>query len=86
MVTTASVSGSRSTSNLLLYHSQIAILNCVIPLDAEYRWFFGFREASQSLSITCFGAGRSGLPIPRSMMSSPLLLASYFRLLTMAKT
>ena len=31
----------------------------------------GLPAVSTSLAITCAGAGRSGLPMPRSMMSSP---------------
>src|SRR3990170_3196833 len=58
----------------------------VMPLDAEYRWFFGFWAASISLSTMCWGVPWSGLPMPRSMISSPLLRASIFIAFTMAKT
>src|SRR4030067_3805793 len=86
MVTTASVSGSRSTLYLRLYQSTIATLSFVIPLDAEYLWFFGFLAASVSLSTTWGGLARSGFPIPRSIMSSPRRLASIFIEVTMLKT
>src|SRR5262249_24012148 len=42
-----------------------------MPRDAEYRWFFGFCAASTSFATMCGGVGMSGLPMPRSMMSSP---------------
>ena len=41
---------------------------------------------SLSLSMTWAGAGRSGLPMPRSMMSAPALRAAAFARLTCSKT
>ena len=46
--------------------------------EAEYRWFLGFLIASTILLTICLGVAKSGFPIPRSMMSSPLRLASVF--------
>ncbi len=43
----------------------------------------GLQAASTNFATMCFGVGMSGLPMPRSMMSSPLRLASMRRSLTM---
>src|SRR5687767_12406356 len=43
-------------------------------------------EASTSLSTMCFGVAPSGLPIDRSMMSSPRRRAAIFNSLVMLKT
>ena len=71
IVAIASVSGSRSTLYFRLYQLQMASRSFGMPRESEYRWFRGLRAASTSLSTMCFGVGRSGFPIPRSMMSSP---------------
>src|SRR5512139_3216632 len=71
IVAIVSVSGSSITPYFLLYQLQMASRSFGIPRDAEYRWFRGFFAASISFSTMCLGVGRSGLPIPRSMMSSP---------------
>jgi len=57
-----------------------------IPRESEYLWFLGLRTASTSLSTMCFGVGRSGFPIPRSMMSSPALRNFDLSSTTTAKT
>src|SRR5262245_45851743 len=43
-------------------------------------------EASTSLSTMCFGVGPSGLPIDRSLTSSPARRADIFSSLVMLKT
>src|SRR5215472_8047188 len=55
---------------------------------ARGRIAVGARLATVSLSfsMTCAGAGKSGLPIPRSMMSAPALRAAAFARLTCSKT
>ena len=46
----------------------------------------GLAATSASLSMTCLGGVPSGLPMPRSTMSSPLARAPAFIALTSAKT
>mgnify|MGYP003693569281 CR=1 FL=1 len=46
----------------------------------------GLPNVSLSFSITCAGAGKSGLPMPRSMMSAPALRAFAFALFTSSNT
>ena len=86
MVAMASVCGSMSTSKRRLYQAEMAILSLVIPRDAEYRWLTPLPAASTSLATMCGGVGRSGLPIPKSMISSPRRRASIFMALTVANT
>src|SRR5512139_1077783 len=71
IVAIVSVSGSSVTPYFRLYQLEMARRSFGIPRDREYRWFLGFLAASISFSTMCLGVGRSGFPIPRSMMSSP---------------
>ena len=71
MVTIASVSGSKSTSQRRLYQWQIARRRRGMPFDTEYPCVSGRCTVSTSLSTMCCGVAPSGLPIPKSMMSSP---------------
>src|SRR5262245_64345733 len=57
-----------------------------MPFDTEYPCVSGLALASTSLSTMCFGVGPSGLPIDRSMMSSPRRRAAIFSSLVMLKT
>ena len=43
------------------------------------------RDASAIFSTMCAGVGRSGLPMPRSMMSSPARRADFIRSITSAR-
>ncbi len=55
-------------------------------LDLAMREVRGSWTVSMSLSTTCAGVGLSGLPMPKSMMSSPAARAAAFMALTSAKT
>ena len=57
-----------------------------MPRLAEYRWLRPTCAASHSLSTAISGDGMSGLPKPRSMMSSPARRAASFRESMAAKT
>ena len=57
-----------------------------MPRELEYLWVRGSRAVSTSLSTTWAGAGVSGLPMPKSMMSAPAARARAFMALTSAKT
>src|SRR5208282_1231728 len=86
MVAMASVSGSMSTAKRRLYQLEMASRSLVIPREAEYRWLAGLPAASMSFATMWGGVARSGLPIPKSMMSSPRRRASIFRALTVENT
>ena len=86
MVLMASVSGSMSTPNLRRYRSEMAKRSFGMPRLAEYRWLRPLRAASASFSTAISGEGMSGLPKPRSMMSSPARRAASFRVSMAAKT
>src|SRR3954471_10497907 len=85
IVAMTSVSGSSSTPYFFLYFFAASFRRPAIPLCTEYRWLRGSRAASASLSTTTFGVGSVGLPMPRSMMSTPATRLSYFILLMRAK-
>src|SRR5271168_4574140 len=57
-----------------------------IPRESEYRCVSGLRAASIILSTMCFGVAPSGLPMPKSIMSSPRARAAAFISLVMLKT
>src|SRR4029077_823984 len=57
-----------------------------MPFAAEQRSVGGSPAVSLSFSITCGGAGKSGLPMPRSMMSAPALRAFALALFTSSNT
>jgi hypothetical protein len=57
-----------------------------MPFDAEYRPDFGSRAVSTSLSTMCLGVGMSGLPMPKSMMSTFWARSFALRRLTSSKT
>src|SRR3954451_21428160 len=86
MVVTTSVSGSRSTPQFRRYRSDTARRSFGMPLLAEYRWFLETWAASHSLSTAISGEGMSGLPKPRSMMSSPARRASILSWSVMVNT
>src|ERR1700728_4689690 len=86
MVTIDSVSGSSSTPYRLRYQLQIALRSRGIPLDKEYRWVAVLPAASIILSTMCLGVAPSGLPMPKSIMSSPRARAAAFNSPVMLKT
>ena len=79
MHVTISESWSNSTLYLLKYQSFIAKRSLGRPADWEYLCVTGFFTVSINLSTTVFGVGWSGLPIPKSIISSPRSRASCFR-------
>src|SRR5437868_8422518 len=49
-----------------------------MPRDTEYPWVSDRCTVSTSLATMCGGVGPSGLPMPKSMMSSPRRRAAIF--------
>src|SRR6266498_571079 len=86
MVTIASASGSNSMSQRRRYHWQMARRKRGMPRETEYPCVSGRCTVSTSLSTMCRGVGPSGLPMPKSMMSSPRRRAAILSSEVMLKT
>ena len=70
------VSGSMSRPNLFLYQAATALLRSFSPWEEEYFWF-SLTPACLHISSTMqSGVGRSGSPMPKSIMSHPAALFS----------
>ena len=65
------VSGSMSRLNLFLYHLATATRRSFSPAEEEYFWFSLMPACLHISSTMQSGVGRSGSPIPKSIMSHP---------------
>ncbi len=74
-----------STPNSLDIQAEAASRKKGLPSFLGYLWKAGSRSASEAALTTKSGVGRSGSPIPKSMMSTPFLATAAFFLSSSAK-